>query len=112
MLAGGAPALQMNGSQSLCFCLVLLLGRHRGRPSSYSSADYITIKVPSSDQSFVRVRDYFFAGSSIEASAMHSHLPLRSIQVSTQPKERWNCLPALSLPFSVEVPRTVARFGA
>lgn len=29
--------------------------------------------------------DYFFSGMSMPASATHSHLPLRSIRVSTQP---------------------------
>jgi hypothetical protein len=33
----------------------------------------------------MRVLNYFFAGSSMAASPMHSHFPLRSIQVSTQP---------------------------
>ena len=58
-----------------------------------------------------RSRDYFFFGNCMTASPMHSHFPLRSIQVSTQPKERLNCFPSLSLPFSLEVPTTVARFG-
>jgi hypothetical protein len=58
-----------------------------------------------------RNADYFFFLSGMTASPMHSHFPLRSIQVSTQPKERLNCFPSLSLPFSVDVPTTVARLG-
>jgi len=41
-------------------------------------------------------------------SAMHCHWPLRSIHVSAQPYDRLNSFPSLSLPFSVEVPHTVA----
>src|ERR1700756_5465195 len=56
-------------------------------------------------------RDYFFFGSWVTASPTHSHFPLRSIHVSTQPNERLNCFPSLSLPLSEEMPTTVARFG-
>jgi hypothetical protein len=55
--------------------------------------------------------DYFFFEICMTASPMHSHFPLRCIQVSTQPNERLNCFPSLSLPFSEDMPTTVARFG-
>ena len=39
---------------------------------------------PSSDRVFLRYLVYFFLRDSMTPSAMHSHLPLRCIQVSTQ----------------------------